>query len=261
MAEMWYNLQRKPRRGHSKMKNEYGLQLYSVRDITETGLEKALESVASLGYKFVEFAGFFDHGAADVKAMLSNYGLEISGTHSPLGDLRPTRILETVKYHKELGNPRYIVPGANLSTLENIADFCNVMNFAKPILAAEGIKLGYHNHSHEFELKPWGSTAHSEIEKNTDIEFEIDTYWAFNAGVDPVKLLERLKDHISVVHLKDGFMDGRGMALGEGEAPIKEVIAASERLGFKMVVESETLSPTGLEEVARCINYLREIDK
>ena len=244
-----------------KMKNSYGLQLYSIRDITDKDLAASLEAVAKIGYRFVEFAGFFGHSAADVKAMLQNFGLEISGTHSPLDDLRPTRIMETLRYHRELGNPNYIVPGADLSTLEKIHDFCSVMNFAKPIFEAEGIKLGYHNHSHEFALMPWGSTIHSEIERNTDIEFEIDTYWAFNAGLDPVRVLERLKDRISVIHLKDGFMGGKGMALGEGKAPVKAVIEASERLGFKMVVESETLSPTGLEEVTRCMNYLRSIEK
>ena len=243
------------------MNNKYGLQLYSIRDITGNDLAGAIESVAKLGYSSVEFAGFFGHSAADVKAMLNNNGLTVSGTHSSLEDLRPTRIMDTLKFHKELGNPRYIVPGADLSTLEKIRDFCNVMSFAKPIFAAEGIKIGYHNHSHEFVVMPWGSTIHSEIEKNTDIEFEIDTFWTFNAGVDSVKILERLKDRISVIHLKDGFKGGKGMALGEGEAPVKDVIVAANRLGFDMVVESETLFPTGLEEVERCINYLRSIEE
>lgn len=248
-------------KGRVKMKNKYGLQLYSVRDITEKDLALSLEKVAALGYESVEFAGFFGHSASDVKAMLSNSGLAISGTHSPLNDLRPTRIMETVKYHAELGNPRYIVPGADLSSLEKIKDFCSVMNFAQPIFEAEGIKLGYHNHSHEFSLMPWGSTIHSEIERNTNIEFEIDTYWAFNAGIDPVGVMERLKDRISVIHLKDGFMGGKGKALGEGEAPVLAIIASAEKNGFDMVVESETLDPTGIEEVERCIRYLRSMDK
>ena len=43
---------------------EYGIQMYSVRDITEKDLEGALYQVADLGYKFVEFAGFFGRKAA-----------------------------------------------------------------------------------------------------------------------------------------------------------------------------------------------------
>jgi sugar phosphate isomerase/epimerase len=242
------------------MKQNYGLQLYSIRDITEKDLGASLERVAALGYSFVEFAGFFGHGASDVKAMLRNAGLEISGTHSPLNDLRPTRIMETVKYHAELGNPHYIVPGADLSTLEKIKDFCSVMNFAKPILAAEGIRLAFHNHHGEFEVRPWGSTIHSELERRTNIDFEIDTFWAFRAGTDPVAVLDRLKDRVRVIHVKDGFADGRGMPLGMGEAPLEKVIDYASANGMTMVVESETLTPSGLDEAEICINYLKSLE-
>jgi len=50
----------------------YGLQMYSVRDITGTDLAGALKKVAELGYSFVEFAGFFGNSAEDVKKMLDD---------------------------------------------------------------------------------------------------------------------------------------------------------------------------------------------
>ena len=37
------------------MKQNYGLQLYSIRDITDKDLGASLERVAALGYSFVEF--------------------------------------------------------------------------------------------------------------------------------------------------------------------------------------------------------------
>ena len=242
------------------MKHNYGIQLYSVRDLAESSLDAALKGVAELGYGSVEFAGFFGHKADEVKAMLDFYGLSCIGTHSGVDDLRPDKILDTVKYHKAIGNKNYIVPGARLDTLERIDDFCSVMSFAGPILRAEGINLGYHNHSGEFAVMNWGSTIHSELEKRSDIDFEIDTYWAFNAGCDPIAVLERLKSRIKLIHLKDGFMGGKGMALGEGEAPIKAVRDYAEKLGFGIVVESETLTPDGISEVGRCIEFLKTID-
>ena len=48
---------------------EYGLQLYSVRDFTQKDLAYTLKKVAEIGYKYVEFAGFFGHSAEEVKAM------------------------------------------------------------------------------------------------------------------------------------------------------------------------------------------------
>ena len=38
---------------------DYGLQLYSVRDMAEKDFEGTLKAVADLGYEFVEPAGFF----------------------------------------------------------------------------------------------------------------------------------------------------------------------------------------------------------
>lgn len=239
------------------MKNNYGIQLYSVRDAMQQDMASALKNIAELGYTYVEFAGFFGHSAEEVKKMLDDNGLIISGTHSPWTDLRPTKIMETIAYHKTIGNPYYIVPGADLSTLEKIEDFCNVMNYAQPILAAEGIKLGYHNHSHEFVVMPWGSTIHGELERRTNIEFEIDTFWAFNAGTDPVKVMDRLKNRINVIHLKDGFKGGKGIPLGRGEAPLKAVIEYAAANGITMVVESETLTPSGMDEAIACMEYLK----
>ena len=238
----------------------YGIQLYSVRDAMEKDVESTLQKVADMGYKYVEFAGFFGHSAEEIREMLDKTGLVCSGTHSNWEDLRPSKIMEIVAYHKTIGNPYYIIPGARLDTLERIEDFCNVMNFAQPILLAEGIKLAFHNHSGEFEVMPWGSTIHSELEKRTNIDFEIDTFWAFKAGRDPVAVVDRLKSRVNVIHIKDGFKDGCGMPLGMGEAPLKRVIDYANDNGITMVVESETLTPSGIEEAEICISYLKSLE-
>lgn len=239
---------------------EYGLQLYSVRDITGQDLEGALAKVAALGYRFVEFAGFFGHSADKVKAMLDTYGLSVSGTHTGWQELTADRIDETIAYHKSIGNKNIIIPGADLSTREKLDDLINLINEAQPKLAAAGIALGYHNHSHEFIETGYGALIHKELEERTQVEFEIDTYWAYVAGLDPIALLERLGDRVRVIHLKDGFADGHGMALGEGTAPVAAVRDYAIAHGLAMVVESETCQPTGIEEVARCMAYLNKLD-
>ena len=242
------------------MKTAYGLQLFSLRDITDKDLEGALKAVAEMGYKYVEYAGFFGHPAETVKAWQDKYGLACSGTHTGWGELLPENIEATIAYHKTIGNTNIIVPGADLSTLEKIEAFCAVMNAAQVRLAEEGISLGYHNHSSEFVVMPWGSTIHSELEKRGIFDFEIDTYWAFNAGLDPVAVLDRLADRVKVIHLKDGFKGGAGKALGEGQAPVLAVREKALSMGLTMVVESEGLDPTGLEEVKRCIDFLKSLE-
>ena len=235
----------------------YGLQLYSVRDSASKDMDKTLREVAAMGYEFVEFAGFFDHPAEKIREMLDKYNLKASGTHSkPIG-IAPENIEESIRYHKIIGCENYIIPGADLKTGRKLSDFIKLVNEAQPVLEAEGIKLHFHNHFSEFQPNEDGRYAHYELEKKTKINFEIDTYWAYYAGRDPIALLDRLKDRISVVHLKDGIARA-GKALGEGDAPVLDVIAKAKELNLAMVVESEGLDPTGLEEVARCIEFLKK---
>ena len=58
-------------------------------------------------------------------------------------------------------------------------------------------------------------------------------------------------------HVNEGV---QGLSLGSGKAPVKAVRDWALKNGVFMVVESEGLQPTGLEEVKRCIDYLESIE-
>lgn len=239
---------------------KYGIQMYSLRDITRDDLDGALKAVADMGYQTVEFAGFFGHSAEEVADMLKKYNLECAGTHSGLGDLI-NDFEGTVKYHKTIGNTKYIIPAHDLSTKEKLDEFIAQVNEIAPKLRAEGIELGFHNHNSEFKLNNDGIVVHTELEKRADIFFELDTYWTFVAGLDPVATLERLgADRVKCIHLKDGDPNGHGCSLGQGAAPVAAVRAKAIEMGIEIVVESEGLDPTGKEEVQRCIDYLKAQD-
>lgn len=235
---------------------EYGIQMYSVRDITEKNMDGALKALAEMGYKFVEFAGFFGIPAKEIKAMLDKYGLKVSGTHTGWQEVAE-HYEETLAYHKAIGNTRIIVPGADLSTKAKLDAFIDMMNEFQPKLAAEGITLGYHNHDHEFKPNEDGQIIYDEIVARTNVALEIDTYWAYAAGKDPVAMMEALKARVPVIHIKDGLSNREGKPLGMGTAPVAAVYAKAVEMGIPMVVESETLQPDGLTEAKICINYLK----
>lgn len=179
-------------------------------------------SVAEIGYKYIEFAGFFGNSAEDVKAALDANGLVCSGTHTGLGEL-DADFAAAVKYHHTIGNKNFIIPWADTSTKEKLDALIDGINKYQPMLAAEGITLAFHNHSGEFLPNQDGQIPHEEMQKRTKIDFEIDTCWAYVAGRDPVETITALKDRVHMIHLKDikktaeGKHEGR--ALGEGEAP------------------------------------------
>ena len=246
---------------------EYGLQLYSVRDITDSDFEGALREVAEMGYTMVEPAGFFGNDGKTVAEWLEKYGLKCCSTHTGLSDLE--RDFEgTIAMHRAIGCENIIIPAASFKTKADLDHTIELINKYQPMVEAEGMKLHYHNHSKEFWPNLDGQIAEEEIAKRTNILLQIDTFWAYNAGLDPVEVIEKYRDRISVIHLKDGIAQDlsdpeskpQGRSLGLGNAPVEAVRKKALELGITMVVESEDLDPTGLEEVKRCIDFLKTLE-
>lgn len=242
------------------MKTQYGIQLYSVRDRTDNDMAGTLRDLAGMGYGMVEFAGFFGISAADIKRMLEETGLKISGTHTGLRELLDD-YSGTVAYHQAIGNKHYIIPGHDLSDQAKIDDFVREVNRLLPLLKKEGIDLGYHNHSHEFIANADGSMIYDQLRAKTDLTLQLDTFWAYAAKRDPLQLMDELKDRLTFIHLKDGFQDGKGVPLGQGTAPVKAVHDKALAMNIPMIVESETLTPSGTDEARACIEYLKSLNK
>ena len=249
----------------------YGLQLFSVRDSAKENYEATLAKVAEMGYKMVEPAGFFDHSAKEVVDIVNKYGLEICSTHTPSHVLFEN-FEETLEFHKAIGCHDIVIPWGSYETKVEMDAFIDKVNYYLPILKKEGITLHYHNHSAEFLPNKDGEKVWFELFERTEIMFQVDTFWVYNARLDPVEFIEKYRDRISLVHLKDGVpvpsLDDISTlhtgairrALGEGHAPVEAVRKKAIELGFKMVVESEGLDPCGLDEVKRCIDYLHTLD-
>jgi len=241
---------------------KYAVQMYSIRSyVAENGLRAGLEKVAEIGYKGVEFAGFFDNSAEDVRAWLEELGLEVFSTHTGIKELYPEVIEKTIAYHKTLGNKLLIIPGINMKTREDLDETIRIMNYAQPILKEAGITLAFHNHYKEFILTDYNAIVMDEFLTKTNVNFQIDTFWAFYAGQEPVSLLEKMKDRLVSVHLKDGLADKTGRSLGEGEAPVEKVLDKAIELGMPIVVESEGEDPTGPDEITRCFKFLESLGK
>src|SRR5207244_12105255 len=62
----------------------FGLQLYSVRNECAKDLDGTLTAVAKMGYKAVEFAGYYWRDAKSLRKLLDDVGLKCSGTHISL---------------------------------------------------------------------------------------------------------------------------------------------------------------------------------
>lgn len=245
------------------MSNQYSIQLYSVRDTMQTDFEGTLKAIAEMGYSSVEFAGFFDHTADEVKEILKKYNLTVSGAHARLPELIEN-FDDVVAFHKAIGNKNYTIPSAELWTQESIDYFVENVNVLDKKLKEHGISLGFHNHAKEFHVNPDGSVPIEQLIYRTNIDLQIDTFWAYVGMKDPIALMNRFPERIKAIHIKDGLESGgkgQGKPLGLGDAPVADVYKWADDSGKLMVVESETLNPSGLAEAKVCIDYLHSLEK
>lgn len=72
-----------------KKKISVGLELYSVRNECKADFHGTVAQVAQIGYKGVEFAGYWGLSAKEVRQMIDDNGLVTCGTHTQFADLQP----------------------------------------------------------------------------------------------------------------------------------------------------------------------------
>lgn len=236
------------------------VQVYSVREHisdSET-LLKALEEIKKIGYDGVEFAGYFGTDAAAIKSKLDEIGLVAVGGHISLDDFKEGKLEDTIEFQHILGVKTIGVGGAPHSTMEEAENTGRVLGDAqKYAMEKYGIKTYYHNHTEEFKPLENGLLPIDVIGGLCPLE--IDTYWSHHAGVDNYKFITENKDKIIHIHLKDGI-DGKPMALGEGDNDIPAVIKAAKEIGIEwVIVENDDPVPTGFEDIARSLKYLKGI--
>ncbi len=241
------------------MELNYGLQLYSVRDFTDADMEYALSNISEYGYKSVEFAGFGGHTPEEIKDMLSRYGLAVIGEHVGAEGLDSEHLEKTLATSEIIGNKNVVLCAANMDNRAFADKTVELINRAQPIIEKRGMKLHFHTHDWDYQPNEDGEIPIEILEKETNILFETDVFWAFFAGRDPVKELERLRSRSELVHIKDGKLNRDPAVIGEGAAPIIECVKKADELGLYKIVESEGMIPDGLTDVRHCLKYLRKV--
>lgn len=235
------------------------VQLYTLREEMSKDVVGTLEQVAALGYKGVEFAGFFGQSAIELKAHLDRLGLEVVGSHTPLEDLVGD-LDKVITYNQTIGNNYIVCPWAKVETVEDLQELIMKLKGAAKTLQDHGMVLLYHNHDHEFVKieDKYALDRLWEAFPDGEVKSELDTYWAHHAGLIASQYIKEHEDRIGLIHLKDGIV-GRPCAIGEGDAPIQDVLDTARTLGFEwIIVENDNPMPNGLEDITRSMKNIRD---
>lgn len=232
-----------------------GLQLYSVKEAAEKDLLGVLEQVAEMGYKGVQFAGFFSHSATEVEAKMDEVGLKAAGAHVQLSEFQDN-FDELIAYHKEIDNKILIcpfLPEEMRTTADDYKRTAKLFNEIGQKVKDAGFSFGYHNHAFEFDLFD-GKTGFDILYENTDpelVKMELDCFWAVHAGQTPDKIMKQYSNRLFSLHLKDLIIeDGEPISteIGNGVINVVELIEDGKSWNVDwFIVEQEDFKGDPLE--------------
>jgi sugar phosphate isomerase/epimerase len=184
-----------------------GVQLYTVRASMQQDVARTLARVREIGYREVEFAGYFGKSAKDLKSMLRHNGLSSPSAHVGLEDLT-TKLEATLEAASEVGHRWLVLAWMDEKdrTIEGIGRIAGLLNLAGDRASRFGIRIAYHNHEFEFRPFPDGRTPLGELIKGLDpthCDMELDLYWTVKGGSEPRTWFERFPGRFPLVHVKD----------------------------------------------------------
>jgi sugar phosphate isomerase/epimerase len=240
-----------------------GLQLYSVREQCQKDLPGTLAAVKKIGYPAVEFAGYYDRSAKDLRKLLDDNGLVACGTHTPYESVQGDKLKETVEFNRTIGNKFLIVPWMNeAKSKQEWLDRAKLFNEIADKVKPDGMWVGYHAHQHDFkEIE--GVTAWDVFFGNTKAEviMQLDTSNCCEGGADPVAVLKKYPGRARSIHIK-AFGGGPDAVIGEDKVDWKAVFAFCESKGKTQVYVLEHESGKDpLDAVKRSYEALKKMGK
>ncbi|HRP07894.1 MAG TPA: sugar phosphate isomerase/epimerase [Gemmatimonadales bacterium] len=216
-----------------------GLQLYTVRSEMATSVERTLHQVAQIGYKEVEFAGYFNRPARAIRQLLDRNGLKSPSAHVSLDVLRGGWH-RTLSEAEAIGQKWLVVPSlaeSDRNSMDALKRTAEVMNRAGLDARTYKIRVGYHNHDVEFR-EVEGKRILDVLLDETDpeyVDFEMDLYWITKAGGDPFDYFRRYPERFPLLHVKDsgGAPDHQMTEVGKGTIDFAAIFRAARQGGFK----------------------------
>lgn len=257
-----------------------GVELYSFRETLKTDVDKGLKMAKDLGIREVECYNFGPKftTAADLRKRMDALGLKVTGWAADFATLQnPDKLRQAIADAKTLGAP-YVVTfwidhdnkGKGF-TKADADKAIAVFNQAGKTIKAAGLQFAYHVHGYEFQSHGSG-TLFDHLYQNTDkqaVMFELDTFWSWWGGQDPVEFLKKYGSRTPLMHLKDCVKGVTGnktgaapveyyVPLGTGQIPIAAVLREAKKQGVKhYLIEDESANVPG--SIGKSLAYLETI--
>ena len=238
------------------MSIQIGIQLYTVREHAAEDPAGTLRKIAESGYKGVQFAGYYNYKAKELKSLIDSLGLKAAGSHVGFNLFDVDSEIQ-LDYADILGLKTITVPSIDTNVLTQEQTF-EKMERIREAAAKHGIRLSFHNHYREFQIENNSYKLDIFYKHLPGVLMELDTYWAYFAGIDPLTYMEQNRNRLNSIHIKDmkKNADERSVNanIGEGSLDISAYLKKAEEVGVEWAfVEMDKCNGDELEcsEISR----------
>ena len=245
--------------------DKIGLQLYTVRSLMKTSVERTLSQVAAIGYKEVEFAGYFNRPPRSIRQLLDDNGLGSPSAHIGLDALRgPWN--RTLSDASEIGHKWLVIASAtkaDVDSPEAIKRTADLIHKAADDAKFYKIRLAYHNHDMEFQ-QVGGKRIFDqllELTKPSELQIEMDLYWITKGGGDPLDYFKRWPGRFPLVHVKDAgpAPDYPMEDVGSGTIKWATIFSHQKEAGIKHYFVERDDAPDPIASITASYKYLRAL--
>lgn len=245
-----------------------GIQLYTVRAEMQRDMAGTLRRLAEIGYKEVEFAGYFGRTPGQIRADLQRAGLLGISTHDEIDTVRK-RWDQALDAASELGL-RYItinwIPAETRRTLDDWRRIADEFNAAGEQARSRGLRLAYHNY--DVSLAPIEGTVPLDLllerVAQDNMDFQMDVYWLVHAGGDPVQWIRRHPTRFTMLHVKDsaGPPAHAQTDVGAGVIDFRAILSldAAQRQAIRHVFVEHDGPADPFQFARNSFDYLRRLE-
>ncbi|MCW3788829.1 sugar phosphate isomerase/epimerase family protein [Plebeiibacterium sediminum] len=254
-----------------------GIQLYTVRNEIKNDLWLTLKKIADVGFKEIELymddntSLLFGYQPEEFFTRVNDLGLKVIGQHILSGQHgeQPYSLTKGFESLVEILS-KYEVPylthvwlhPEERKSLNDYKHLAELQNKCGAYCKSANIQLTYHNHDFEF-VKMEGEMPYDVMIKNSDpdlLKLEVDFYWMYAAGVDPLIYITQLGNRVEQWHFKDMKKDSTDfIELGLGRINYDEIMKYLKSSDVKHVLIDQDELTMPMEDSLR-IN-LKELNR
>jgi sugar phosphate isomerase/epimerase len=263
----------------------FAAQLYTVRSLLRKEPDRALKTIAEIGFKEVE--GYNRPQLINLAPKLKEHGMSpractvetplITANWDPFPELKQISLKEAIDSLAAIGVEffvmGYIPPGARGDGEDFFRRTADRMNAAAELCRKSGLKFAWQNHAFEFAGRP-GFRPIDLYKERLDqklVNIELDVFWLSMVGLDPLKMMKEWKGHVPLLRLSDRakgnpaeFAEdaprGAWTEAGTGVIDFPSIIKAAPAAGVKVyTIGQDETEGDPLETLRKNYNYLKNL--